>query len=382
MKFLPLIWAGVWSKPWRAVLTFLTVANAFLLFGLLQSFIGGLDRAAASGNAEMILTTSKVSQFEFLPLSLRPEIAGLDTVRAVSPIVNFQGYYQRPAQKIRVFAVDSATLPATTPSLLASPPTIGAMQHNPRGVIVSEDLAARYHWKPGQQLPLTSLIWRNSDGSKVWPVQIVGIYRSKGSVLLKSAILMNFNYLDEARQNDRGTTSRFLIRLKDATDAVKTERKIDGLFANSPYETLTAAESQFAVDGVKAVADFGSLSRGAIVAMGVALLFSVGTSFFQAVHERTREIAVLKVVGFTNPAVMLLLYGEALLIFCLASVVGLGVSAVLFKPMVHAIGLEAIEPSPVIVWGLVGAVLLALASSSPPVIGALRLRTADALADR
>ena len=36
MKFLHLVWAGVWRRPGRATLTLLSIVNAFLLYGLLQ----------------------------------------------------------------------------------------------------------------------------------------------------------------------------------------------------------------------------------------------------------------------------------------------------------------------------------------------------------
>ena len=37
MKYLPLVWAGIWRKTSRAVLMLLQIASAFLLFGLLQA---------------------------------------------------------------------------------------------------------------------------------------------------------------------------------------------------------------------------------------------------------------------------------------------------------------------------------------------------------
>ncbi len=39
MKYLPLVWAGMWRKRSRALLMLLQIATAFILFGVLQ----GLD---------------------------------------------------------------------------------------------------------------------------------------------------------------------------------------------------------------------------------------------------------------------------------------------------------------------------------------------------
>ena len=38
MKYLPLIWAGLWRKRVRTVLTLLCVVVAFVLFGMLHGF--------------------------------------------------------------------------------------------------------------------------------------------------------------------------------------------------------------------------------------------------------------------------------------------------------------------------------------------------------
>ena len=36
MKYLPLVWAGLWRKPVRSILTLLSVVVAFVLFGALH----------------------------------------------------------------------------------------------------------------------------------------------------------------------------------------------------------------------------------------------------------------------------------------------------------------------------------------------------------
>ena len=45
MKFLPLVWAGLWRKRVRTLLTMLSVAIAFVLFGLLDGVTSGFDYA-------------------------------------------------------------------------------------------------------------------------------------------------------------------------------------------------------------------------------------------------------------------------------------------------------------------------------------------------
>ena len=70
MKFLPLVWAGVWRKRGRAILTLLSVLNAFLLFGLLQGFSSGIDSAIRETHADILYVFSRVSILEGMPLGL------------------------------------------------------------------------------------------------------------------------------------------------------------------------------------------------------------------------------------------------------------------------------------------------------------------------
>ena len=53
MKYLHLVWAGVWRRPGRATLTLLSIVNAFLLYGLLQGFVSGIGSTVADTRADV-----------------------------------------------------------------------------------------------------------------------------------------------------------------------------------------------------------------------------------------------------------------------------------------------------------------------------------------
>ena len=54
MKFLPLLWCGIWRKPGRTALIFLQVGVAFALFGILQGMKTGVDAAVANARADVL----------------------------------------------------------------------------------------------------------------------------------------------------------------------------------------------------------------------------------------------------------------------------------------------------------------------------------------
>ncbi|MDE2263793.1 MAG: ABC transporter permease, partial [Gammaproteobacteria bacterium] len=70
MKYLPLVWAGIWRKRGRTILIFLQVAVAFTLFGVLQGIKTGADHAIASARADLLIVHSRLSWAEPLPLGM------------------------------------------------------------------------------------------------------------------------------------------------------------------------------------------------------------------------------------------------------------------------------------------------------------------------
>lgn|GEM_PF-2171866 len=59
MKYLPLIWSGIWRKPGRTTLVLLQVALAFTLFGVLQGMKTGVDPAVANARAVFLMVIAE-----------------------------------------------------------------------------------------------------------------------------------------------------------------------------------------------------------------------------------------------------------------------------------------------------------------------------------
>lgn len=382
MKFLPLVWAGIWRKPGRAVLTLLSVVNAFLLFGLLQGFVGGLDSSVAKSHADVLLTANRISQVEPLPMSALAQIKGLPGVSAVSPVVIFHSTYRLPNQFVRGFAVDPDQLAAVDRQLTVTKAQIQALKATRSGVLVASTVAKQFGWKVGDRVPLRSIMWTNHDGTPNWPMDIVGIYPTNADDLFfGSALLANYDYADQGRTTDNGTSSVFVVRVADPNHANQVAMAIDRLFANSAHETKTASEKQLAQDSIKQIGDVGLVVRTITGAVLFALLFSVGAVMTQSAHERGPELAVLKTLGFTDGAILRLILAESLS-FCLVfAAVGLGLAAALFPLVQRFVGFD-VHSGPVMALGLVIAAALALATGLPPALRGMRLQVVDALAGR
>ena len=61
MKYLFLVWSGIWRKRTRAALILLQVTVAFTLFGVLQGLDTGIKQAIARAHANRMYVLSRVS---------------------------------------------------------------------------------------------------------------------------------------------------------------------------------------------------------------------------------------------------------------------------------------------------------------------------------
>src|SRR5262245_12000967 len=105
MKFLPLIWSGIWRKPGRTVLIFLQVSVAFALFGVLQGLKTGVEHVVAQTRADLLLVHGSVGFADSLPLGLLERIKSVPGVKVVVPVELSVGNYQNPTQKVGIVGI-------------------------------------------------------------------------------------------------------------------------------------------------------------------------------------------------------------------------------------------------------------------------------------
>jgi putative ABC transport system permease protein len=304
-------------------------------------------------------------------------------VRAVAPVIIFHGGFRTMAPvNVRGFAVDPDAFVATNPDEAIPPALIEKLKTTGNGVIVPASVGAQFGLKAGDPMPLRSMLWTNRDGSAVWPLQVVGLYRSNPKdVLFGASLLVNYDYVDKGRRASQGTSSIYVVRVADAGRSGEVARRIDALFANSPNETKTTSEQQLLADSIKQIGDIGFVVRAIVGAIFFALLFSVAAVMMQQVRERTPELAVLKTLGFSDQGVLALILAETLILCLISAAIGLGVANLLFPLARRAIGFN-VEAGAVTALGFVFAAALALIAGLPPAVRGMRLSIVDALAGR
>lgn len=381
MKYLPLIWAGLWRRRTRTVFTILSITVAFLLFGILQGVNSAFSSAADKANINRLYVVSRLSMIEPLPVSYVPRIRGIPGVDGIGYGVWFGGYHEEPRNYVFSFPVNATEYFDIFTELKLPKDQLSALINTRNGAVIGVALAKRLDWKIGDTVPVPTAIWVRTDGAPAWNFKIVGIYDHAQDSSKANSLFFNYDYFDEARSFSKGTASWFIVRVDSPKLAAGVGEAIDRMFANSPDETQTQSEKEYSQAYFKQFGDVNFIVTAIVGAVFFTLLFLTGNTMMQSVRERIPELAVLKTLGFTDGGIVALLLAEAVLLCVSAAALGLALAALLF-PFMKDISELTRLPIPVIGQGAVVAIVLAIVTALPPALNAGRLKIVDALARR
>jgi len=385
MKYLPLLWAGLVRRRARTVLTLLSVVVSFLLLGLLQAVTVAFESGADTADAKRLLTTARYSIIDPLPLSYLGRIEQVAGIAGVAHADWFGAKYQNVSNAFPVFAVDPRRYLAMYPEFDIAPEQLGAFANTRTGAVAGRRLVERFGWRLGQKLPISSEIHPRAGGDMNWEFDLVGILDADDPAVRGNTdlVLINALYFDEARESGKGKTGWYVERIDDPSQAKAIAAEIDRRFANSPDETKTQPEKEFAVGFAKQIGDVGALVARILAAVFFTILLLTGNTMAQSIRERIPELAILKTLGFSDGKLVALVLAEALVLMLAGAGVGMA-AAIGLLPVVN--GATGGRFPPLFVsghtWLLAAglAVVVALAVGLPPALRARRLRIVDALA--
>ena len=388
MKYLHLIWAALFRRKTRTILTLVSIVTAFLLFGMLDAVRSGFDQAGKSANgAQRLQTGSKLSFIQTLPQALEAQIAQVPGVKMVTYANWFGGAYQDPHNQVFSFAVEPNYIDLY-PEMDVSPAERKAFNDTRTGVLVGEALAARFHWKVGDKIPLQSTIFPNREGNKNWSFDVVGILHSKDKKaggFYDSMLLLHWKYFDETTPYNRGQVGWYVTRVADASQADRVAKAIDAISANSDHETRTQTEAAATANWMKQMADIGLIVGSIMGAVFFTLLLLAGNTMMQAVRERTSELGVLKTLGFSDRSVLSMVLAESVLMLVMGGVIGVGLAMLVVGGIRGATG-GAMPVAPIgsDIWlrALLVMIAVGLLVGALPALRAMRLNIVDALAGR
>lgn len=323
MYYLQFLLSNLGRKKVRTILTLLSIMIAFLLFGLLRSLAGAFDQGAEIAGEDRLISINKISLIQPLPEAYLTKVQALEGVDKATSANWFGGYYQEAKNQFPQFPVIADDYFEIYKNMISLPEEqMKAWKANRIGVVIGQGLVTRFNWKVGDRIPLIGLFPRE-DGSTTWEFVVEGIYETKSKSADVNTMLMHYEYFDEARQYAKGTLGWLVIRVKDPKQSAQVATAIDAMFANSPAETKTSSEKEFAKSFAKQFGDIGLITTLILGAVFFTMLLVAGNTMAQSFRERIPELAILKTLGFSDRAVMVMVLMEAIAISLIGGLAGL-----------------------------------------------------------
>jgi putative ABC transport system permease protein len=379
MRFLPLIWKNVWRRKFRTTFTLLSIFVAFLLFGILMTIRTSFSLGVDLAGLDRLVLINKVTLIIPLPVSYQARLQQVPGVELATHQTWFGGVYQDPSNFFANIAVEPEPFLRIYSEFRLPPDQVHAWLADRQGVIVGRDLADRFGWKIGDRIPLTGTIWQPKRG-KPWEFNVAGIYDAADGVD-KTQFFFRYDYLDENRAGGEGLVGWYVVKIADASRSVELSRTFDEMFANSSAETKTTTEKGFVESFAKQIGDIGAI----MIAISSTVLFMFGlvaaSTMAQSVRERTSELAVLKTLGFSGAAILMLVLAESLFIAFVGGVLGLAAAWLIVQRGDPTNGMLAIFVLPPrdMALGVALMALMGVLAGVMPAMAAMRLRITDAL---
>ncbi len=186
--------------------------------------------------------------------------------------------------------------------------------------MVGSTLAKNMGWKIGDKIPLQGSIYPVS-----LELDVRGIYDGP-STANKEWLLFNFEYLDEAlkakREPTAGNAGIVMTRADSAEHMTPAMQEMEASFASSDAPVKPMNEKEFAQSFAEMAGNVKGFIRYTSIAVVTALLCVAANTMAMSLRERTREIALLKAIGFARRTVLGMFLSESIIIGLLGGIGG------------------------------------------------------------
>jgi len=229
----------------------------------------------------------------------------------------FGGKYKddKPENFFAQFATDPAEYMLVAADKEMPADQLAAWQHDRSGCIVDSVLATKHGWKIGDHIHLQGSIFdTNLD------LTLRGIYTIDPPT---SNLYFDQEYLEQSIPWFKDTAGFYFIRTDSAEDMPKVARAIDDEFHNAVAPTKSESEQAFKLDFIATLGNVKAFILSICAAVVFTTLLVCANTMAMSIRERTREVAVLRTLGFTRQRILSLLLGESVTIAILGGLVGL-----------------------------------------------------------
>ena len=315
----------------RSILTVLSIAFSLLLLTLMMTIWRAfyLDEGSAE-SAERLVTRHRVSLTFSLPGFYREKIRAIPGVVSVVPVSWFGGIYkdQKPENFFAQFGTDPEEFFKVFRDIQMPDEQRTAWLRDRQGVIVDDSLAKKYGWKLGDRIVLQGTIYPVN-----LELYVRGIF---SSVPDNKSVYFNTKYVEEAVSWFKGQAGTFSILAASPGDVSRIASTVDDMFRNSPQPTKSESEKAFGLEFVAMMGNVKAFILMICSAVVFATLLVSANTMAMSIRERTREVAVLKTLGFTRQSVLGLFVSEAVALAVAGGLIGVGLAYGLIYMVTHS----------------------------------------------
>jgi len=322
MKFSKLILKNILRNKLRTLLTISSLVVSLFLIVTLATVLTEFSRGSEQSNPLRLITRHAVSLGFTIPVAHQQKIATVPGVRSVIPFSWFGGIYKDERNFFANFAVDADKLREVMPELKMSDAEWQAFINDRQGAIVGQKLVKLYGFTHGQRITLKSPIYDRS---------VEFIVRGVCTGGDEKTLFFHHEYINElVPEWAKDQVSTFSILANSAEDVPRIAQQVDSIFINTDAPTKTESERDFAISFETMMGSVKQFMYGIMAAITFSLLLVMANTMAMTVRERTREVGMLKALGFQRGTIASLFIGEALLVTTIGALVGIGGAMILF----------------------------------------------------
>jgi lipoprotein-releasing system permease protein len=206
--------------------------------------------------------------------------------------------------------------------------SLDTLAANPNGIVIGQGLADKFNLEIGSTVSVVSPTGANRA------MKVVGIFRTGNAAYDESqtfALLKRVQVLLD-RPN---RVNRFVIQLDDPYRAKEVAEQIERVVGYKSVSWIEATEDILSVLTVRNIIMYSVVSAILVVAS-----FGIYNTISTIVLEKTRDIAIMKSMGFHARDIRRIFLYEGLIVGVLGSLAGLAVGSLLMK------GLEQVALKP------------------------------------
>ena len=376
MKFFPLVLANLGRHKRRVFLTISSVALALFLFASLRTVVTTLARSAQFGSARRLIVQNATGLVFPLPLAYGNRLKADKGITQVSWANWFGGRYGDGKRFFAQFAIDPTSYLSMYPEISVPEDQKQAFLRERSSAMIGRRLLDVFGWKLGQNVTIQGTIFPGE-----WTFTIRAVYTPTDPVINDDVLFFHHDYLEE-KIGRPGIAGWYVVEISDPNNAAGMAKMVDDQFRNSNAPTKTGTEQAFNASFATMWGNVSLLMGTIGMAVVFAILLVTANAMMMNARERTKEVAVLKTIGFGNGRLFGMVMLEAGIITVIGAIIGLGGAKLLYKTTnFNAAGfLPGFDvTTDTLLMGAAIALLLMLASGLVPAIRAARLPVVQAL---